>query len=131
MTIVELRPRYTARGDFWLEERDAFLEKVEDLEGVVLVNADAASLCVVGDPLLVLGLVGVLLPPNMPPPLNRPPDAPFEDDAVERCISGLGQICQQQGWNYFVIFWSRQKSPSASLTHSLLSRSYSSFPRGL
>jgi hypothetical protein len=42
----------------------------------------------VGDPLLVLGLlvkVGVLLPPNMLPPLNRPP---LFEEGVERCISG-------------------------------------------
>jgi hypothetical protein len=83
----ELRLRYPADfGDFWLEERDAFLEKVDDLEGVVLVKVD--SLCVEGEPLLVLGRVGVLLvlPPNMPP-LNRPP---FEEEPVERCILGLG-----------------------------------------
>lgn len=77
-----LRLRCTDFGDFWVEEKDAFRENVEDLE-VVELNTD--SLCVVGDPLLVLGLVGVLLPPNMLPPLNRPP---FALDPVERCISG-------------------------------------------
>lgn len=79
-TAVELlRPRREV--DFGLKERDAFRENVDDLE-VVVPKFD--SLCAVGDPLLVLGLVGVLLPPNMPPPLlNRPP---FVEDPVERCI---------------------------------------------
>lgn len=83
-TVLELfRPRRpTDFGDFGLKERDAFRENVDDIAAVVL---SVDSLCAVGDPLLVLGLVGVLLPPNMfmLPPLNRPP---FVEDPVERCI---------------------------------------------
>ncbi len=79
-----LRPRYDADfGNFTLEERDALRLKVDVFELDELIMD---SLCVEGDPLLVLGLafeVEVLFPPKMFPPLNRPP--PFEL-AVERCI---------------------------------------------
>jgi hypothetical protein len=85
MAVELFRPRCELFGDL-VEEKDALRLKPDDVLDVVELNVD--SLCVVGDPLLVLGLVAdlvdvdVLLPPNMLPPLNRPP---FED-AVVRCI---------------------------------------------
>ena len=68
--------------------------RFEDLEDFAFedlrlkVPEVVCSLCPVGDPPLVLGLlvevVGVFLPPNMFPPLNGPPPC----EGVVRCISG-------------------------------------------
>jgi len=76
-------------GDFAVEEKDVLRLKVDVLDAVEL---KLDSLWVVGDPLLVLGLlvaieveVCVLFPPNMLPPLNRPPP----EEGVVRCISWL------------------------------------------
>jgi hypothetical protein len=86
MAVELFRPRCELFGDLVVEEKDALRLKPDDVLDVVELSVD--SLCVVGDPLLVLGLVAdlvdvdVLLPPNMLPPLNKPP---FED-AVVRCI---------------------------------------------
>lgn len=76
-------------GDLVVEEKDDFRLKPVDVFDVVELEVD--SLCVAGDPLLVLGLVVdlvgvvVLLPPNMLLPLKIPP---FEE-LVEWCISAL------------------------------------------
>ena len=81
---VELsRLRCVGFGDFEVDENEVLRLKADVLELLYIL-----SLWAVGDPLLVLGLlvkVGVLLPPNMLPPLNRPP---LFVEGVERCISG-------------------------------------------
>jgi hypothetical protein len=71
-----LRPR----KDFEFEDNDALRLNVPGL--------DSLGCEPFGDPPLVLGLVvaaGVLLEPNIFPPLNNPP--PCEEDGVDRCIS--------------------------------------------
>jgi hypothetical protein len=82
IAVELLRLRCVGFGDFEVEENEVLRLKADVLELLYTL-----SLWAVGDPLLVLGLlvkVGVLLPPNMLPPLNRPP---LFEEGVERCIS--------------------------------------------
>jgi hypothetical protein len=52
-----------------------------DVDAVELYGCDPE--CVAGDPLLVLGLVDVVVPENIPPPLKSPPPV----DGCALCIS--------------------------------------------
>jgi hypothetical protein len=89
LEAMRFRGGGAAFGDFAPVEKDVLRLKADVLE---LEELKIDSRCVEGDPLLVLGLVevGVLFPPNMLPPLKRPP--PFECEAVERCISASGPV---------------------------------------